>query len=140
MNEKNKNLITRIVSALVLLPIVVFLLWKGGWWTAALLAGAAGVCASEYFQIVWKKLPPIAWYCIAAAAFLPLLPPLAGRQAFTYGFLVLGMSLLVIWTYHLIRGPLGDAPTLSAHALTGLLYGGLGLMCVGALRPSTMSV
>ena len=118
MNEKNKNLVTRIVSALVLLPIVVFLVWKGGWWTAALLAGAAGVCAAEYLLIVWKKLPPIAWACIVAAALLPILPPLTHRDAFGYAFLTVGGMLLLTWTYHLIRGPLAEAPTLSAHALT----------------------
>ena len=134
MNDKDRNLVLRIVSALVLLPIVIFLLYKGGWWTAVLLAGAAAICTSEYFQIVWKKLTPIAWVGMAGSALLPLLVVLSPKNAWAYAFFVIGGMFLLTWTYHLLRGPLAEAPVLSAHALTGLVYGGLGLMCVGALR------
>ena len=84
MNEKNRNLVVRIVSAVLLLPIVLVLLWLGGWWTAVLLAGAGAVCASEYYLIVWKRLPPNAWVCMAAAAVMPLLPALTPRNPFAY--------------------------------------------------------
>ena len=50
MNEKNRNLVVRIVTALVLLPVVLTLLVLGGWWTAGLVATAAAGCALEYQQ------------------------------------------------------------------------------------------
>lgn len=134
MNDKNRNLLVRIISALVLLPAVLFLVAWGGWWTAGLLAGAAGVCASEYFLIVWKKLTPIAWVGIVGAGLLPLLPVWAPHDPWTVAFFIVAAMFVVAWTYHLIRGPLKDAPTLAAHALTGVLYGGMGLATLGALR------
>ncbi len=139
MNEKNRNLVVRIVSAVLLLPIVLVLLWLGGWWTAVLLAGAAAVCSSEYYLIVWKRLPPNAWVGMAGAAVMPLLPALAPRSPFAYGFVVIAVMFLFVWTYHLLRGPLAEAPLYAAHGLNGLVYGGLGLMTLSwlRLRPET---
>ncbi|MBX5482137.1 MAG: phosphatidate cytidylyltransferase [Myxococcaceae bacterium] len=134
MNDKNRNLLVRIATAVLLLPGVIFLLWRGGWWTAALVAAAAAVCASEYLLIVWKRLGAIAWGCIAAAGLLPLLPALAPRDAFALGFFVVGGTLIVTWTWHLLRGPLAEAPERSAHGLTAVVYGSLGPMCIAALR------
>ncbi len=76
MNEKNKNLVLRVVSALVLLPIVLFLLAKGGAWSAALFAAAAAACTSEYYTITLKQLlagrlgrhPAVGRHPLAAAA------------------------------------------------------------------------
>ena len=51
MNEKNKNLVIRSVSALILLPVVVVLLWKGGVYSAGLTGVAAAICAGEYYAI-----------------------------------------------------------------------------------------
>jgi phosphatidate cytidylyltransferase len=134
VNEKNRNLVVRVVSAVVLLPVVLVLLWKGGWWTAGLLAGAAAVCASEYYLIVWKRLPPNAWVGMVGAAVMPLLPALSPENPFGYGFVVIAGMFLFVWTYHLLRGPLGEAPVHAAHGLNGLLYGGLGLMTLSWLR------
>ena len=41
MTEKNRNLIVRVGSAVVLLPAVLYLMYLGGYWTAALLGVAA---------------------------------------------------------------------------------------------------
>ena len=74
MNEKNKNLIVRTVSSLTLLPVVLFLLYMGGVYSAALLGVAAAVCASEYYSITQKQLSPAAWVGILIAGLLPFLP------------------------------------------------------------------
>ena len=63
--------------------------------------------------------------------FLPLHnPERTGEGAFwltaTYFFFAL--------TYHLIRGPLPEAPVRVAHLLTGFFYGAVGLTAVSALR------
>ncbi len=134
MNEKNKNLLLRVVSAAVLLPGVLFLLWKGGYWTAGLLAAVAAGCASEYYLIAQKRLSPIAWLGMASAAALPLLLVLRPDDAFGWAFGVCAGFFLAAWTYHLLRGPLAEAPTHAAHLLAGMLYGALGLTAVGAVR------
>lgn len=134
MNEKNKNLLIRVVSALTLLPVVLYLLWRGGFWTAGLLAVAAGVCASEYFGIVGKTLGPAQWVGIAAAALLPIYPAWLGARFTTAALWTVMGVFFFAWIFHLIRGPLPEAPTRAAHLLTGTLYGGLGLSALAGLR------
>ena len=65
VTDKNRNLIVRVGSALVLLPVVLFLLYRGGYWTAALLGFAAAACTHEYVAIVLKSLSPVAWFTVA---------------------------------------------------------------------------
>lgn len=134
MNDKNKNLVLRVVSALVLLPVVIFLLWKGGYATALLIGFAAAVCTSEYYLIVQKKLSPAGIVGIVAAGILPILPVAAPLSAMEAAFWTIGGFFLFAWGYHLIRGPLADAPTLSAHLLSGLIYGSVGLTALSAMR------
>jgi phosphatidate cytidylyltransferase len=134
VNEKNRNLLLRVVSALVLLPVVLGLLWAGGWWSAGLMGTAAGICASEYLLIVHRRLGASSWLAIAGAALLPLLPVLAPGAAWSYAFFTVGGLFLVAWTYHLVRGPLKEAPVHASHALTGMVYGGLGLAALSWLR------
>lgn len=134
MNEKNKNLVIRIVSGLLLLPVVLFLLAKGGVWAAGLLAVAAAICASEYYTIVHKTLTPAAWVGVVAAGVMPLL---ALRDALHVGegaFWLTVAFLLFAWIYHLIRGPLPEAPVRIAHLVNGFLYGAVGLTALSALR------
>jgi phosphatidate cytidylyltransferase len=134
VNEKNKNLVIRAVSAILLLPIVLLLLAMGGAWSAGLLGVAAAICASEYYLIVGKKLTPAMWVGILAAGVMPFLPlrdlARTGELAFwlTVGF------MFFAWTYHLIRGPLPEAPVRIAHLVNGLLYGAVGLTALSALR------
>ncbi len=134
MNEKNRNLLLRVVSAVVLLPVVLVLLHLGGWWSAGLMAGAAAICASEYFLIVHKRLGLSAWLAIVGAGVMPLLPVLSPARPWSWAFFVVGVGFFGAWTYHLIRGPLKEAPVHAAHALSGLVYGGLGLATLAWLR------
>ena len=57
-----------------LLPIVLYLLYLGGWWSSGLFAFAAGACAYEYIQITTKELKPIGLLVVLIAAAMPLLP------------------------------------------------------------------
>ncbi len=134
MTDKNKNLLWRVISAVVLLPAVLFLLYKGGWYTGFLLGGAAGICAHEYFTIVHKKLSAAHLVGIGLAAVMPILPALLGGQAEAGIFWLIAATFLFAWTFHLIKGPLPEAPTHAAHLLTGVIYGGLGLTALAALR------
>jgi phosphatidate cytidylyltransferase len=47
MTDNNRNLLVRVLTALVLLPLVIWLVWLGGLWFALLIAAAAGMCALE---------------------------------------------------------------------------------------------
>ncbi|MFZ5468944.1 MAG: phosphatidate cytidylyltransferase [Myxococcota bacterium] len=137
MNEKNKNLVVRIASALVLLPLVLFLLVKGGYFSAGLMGWAAAVCAWEYYVITQKKLSPIAVVGIALAGLFPLLPVWRPEQLGTIAFWSTAGFFFLAWGYHLVRGPLHEAPVIVGHLVVGLLYGSLGMTALSGLREGT---
>jgi phosphatidate cytidylyltransferase len=134
VTEKNKNLALRIASAAVLLPAVLWLLHRGGYWSGGLIGVAAGLCAYEYYGIVFKKLNPAAWAGVAAAAAMPLLAVYAPARVGEAAFWILGGAFFIGWAYHLIRGPLADAPVRAAQLLTGLMYASFGLTTLSVLR------
>jgi len=74
VNDKNRNLLLRVLSSMVLLPTVLALVWGGGFWTAGLLATATAICASEYYQITLGKLTPAGWVGIIGSGMMPLFP------------------------------------------------------------------
>jgi phosphatidate cytidylyltransferase len=135
VTDANKNLVLRIVSALVLLPIVLFLLWHGPLATAILGAvGAAGL-AFEFYTIVFKKLDPAHFLGILASAALPLCFVL-WPDRYASG-VVVGTGALVIlgFSYYLLRGPLPEAPLRVAFLVTGIFYCGLLISTLSGLRP-----
>ncbi len=134
MTDKNRNLLLRVVSALLLLPVVLYLLYRGGLFSAVLMAGASAVCAMEYYTITQKRLSPAALLGMVAAFLLPLFPAVAPASYAELSVGVVAVFFLIAWGYHLVRGPLPEAPTLAAHLITGLLYGGIGLTALSALR------
>src|SRR4051812_16382046 len=54
---KNRNLAVRLITALVLLPIVLWLIWRGGLAFALLIGAAAAACALE-LNMLPESLPP----------------------------------------------------------------------------------
>jgi phosphatidate cytidylyltransferase len=135
VTEKNKNLIIRLVSSFTLLPLVIFLVYKGGYWFASLLAIGSAACAGEYYQITTKRwLTPAGLVGIFAAFMLPFFPVWQPLRAGELSFWVVANVFILSWAYYLIRGELESAPTLSAHLITGMLYGGIGMGSLSALR------
>lgn len=134
MNEKNKNLLVRFATAAVALPLVLFLLVKGGYWTAALLGWAAAVCAGEYYVITQRRLTPIGALGVAVAAAMPFVPVWRPEQAGALLFVMVAGFFYASFIYHLLRGPLGEAPVLLGHLVAGLVYGGVGLTAISAIR------
>jgi phosphatidate cytidylyltransferase len=134
VNAPNRNLLVRVVTAVTLLPAVLALLFYGGWPAGILLAGAAGACAFEYAQLTAGKLGPSQVLSILGAAALPALATHWPRAFAGPAFWVVAFVFYAAWIDHLLRRPLADAPTWSAHAVTGCLYGGLGLAPLAALR------
>lgn len=134
MTDKNKNLLIRLVSGLTLLPGVLYVLYLGGWWAAGLLGFAAGACAWEYINITLKAFTPVAWLTVLIAAAMPILPIAVPPHAAALISGATGLVLFSGWTWHLLRGPLPEAPLRTAHLLMAFIYGHGGLTALAALR------
>jgi phosphatidate cytidylyltransferase len=140
VNDKNRNLVARLVTAGVLLPLVVYLVWKGGYATGALISVAAVACAYEYFGIVLGHLTWREWVSVAMAGMLPFLPVLRpdapGEACF---WAVMSLSVFA-WASSLFLGDLAKAPDRAAQLVMGTLYpaGGLTALCALRQRPDGM--
>jgi phosphatidate cytidylyltransferase len=134
LTDKNKNLLIRIVSALFLLPAVLYLLYRGGWYTALLLAWGAASTAGEYIGITLKGIPPIGWLAISAAGVMPLMVVWRPFEATGLVCGLLGVTIFGSWLWHLVKGPLLEAPTRVAHLVTAVVYGGGGMTSLMAVR------
>jgi len=134
VNDRNRNLLVRIASAVVLLPVVLLLLGLGGWWCAVLVAFAAAVCALEYERITVHEVGPAQLLAVVGAGAIPLAAAWRPDTFAGIGFWILGGVCFAAWMEALVGTPRGDAPTRAAHAVTGCLYGGLGLAPIAALR------
>lgn len=134
MTEKNKNLLVRVISGLTLLPGVLYLLYLGGWYSAVLFGFAAGAVAWEYLNITLKGFTPIAWFTVLMASAMPLLPVAMPEQASGLISGATGLVLFAGWSWHLLKGPLPEAPVRTAHLLMAFIYGHGGLTALAALR------
>ena len=134
MNDKNKNLIVRVVSALVLLPLVLWLVWKGQLWSAGLMGFAAAVCAGEYYLIVFKRLSPAHLGGMLGAGLWPLYPALFPGMFASWALWTGAVVFFFGWIYHLLRGPVASAPERAAHLWTGMAYGAFGMTALAAVR------
>jgi phosphatidate cytidylyltransferase len=119
---------TRVLVAAVGIPIVVGLIFLGGWALAALLALVAVFAAREFYAMAEKKgaRPLRLLGCVVAASFVVLsaLAPGAGPGRAGFGALltiaVLAISALAIWA----RG-VEDQPLLSiSTTVMGAVYTG----------------
>jgi phosphatidate cytidylyltransferase len=134
VTEKNRNLMLRVGSAVVLLPVVLWLLAQGGFYTAALLGFAAAACTYEYLSITLKQLEPISWATVALSALMPAV--VAWRPADATALIsgATGVVLFSAWVWHLLNGPLQEGPQRAAHLLTAFIYGHGGLTALMAMR------
>lgn len=137
MDPKNKNLILRIVSAAILLPVVLALLWIGGLATVILVGVAAAIVASELYGIVGLRLShPAAIFGMAASASFAFFaadldsrwPGILAVVALTP---IVSVSLLTLLPP---GGELQRAAPLAAFAALAPPYAGLCLSAVVAIR------
>lgn len=134
-SKKNRNLAVRAVTGFTLLPLVLFLVWKGGWWAGGLLALAAAMNSGEYFQIVSRGKPePLRWVGMGVAALIPLFPLLSPNRPWEAAFWLIASFMIAMWAAVLIRGPHEEGPTRVAHLVTGVVYGASGMAAMAALR------
>jgi phosphatidate cytidylyltransferase len=136
MNEKNRNLIARIATAVVLLPLVVWLLLVGGWPFALLLGAASAVCAIELNRLPVpesERRPP--WGGLVASALAAFLIPLSAAEFPLGPAEILGGLVVVAFVDSLLFEPqLPRAPLRVGLAVLGAAYPGLALASLVQLR------
>jgi phosphatidate cytidylyltransferase len=134
VNEKNRNLVVRIVTAVILLPVVLTLLVLGGWWTAGLVAAAAAACALEYQLITQGRLGPAEILAVLGAGLISLAAA-AHPLRFTLLAAWILWAVFIAASVQALFAPDREwAPSRTAHVVTGCLYAGLGLGPIAALR------
>lgn len=128
---------TRWLTAIFALPVLFTLIAAGGpFFFFFLILGVAGIAHTEYHRIVDTRLPSVAdgelrWITRMALAFV-VLSGFWGMAGLTTGLFV-GLLTLIAWC--MLR--FGKSPELLARIpfeVQGLLWVGLPLGCLGALR------
>ncbi len=137
MNEKNRNLVLRVISALVLLPVALVLLWAGEVSTAALAAFAAAVVAGELYHVAgisFRHPAPIVG--ILAAAAMPFLA-LDPENLWPVALAILAFAPIAILGTYTLAPPHGDlrlASQQAGFAALGPSHVGLSLASIVLLR------
>jgi phosphatidate cytidylyltransferase len=140
MTEKNRNLMVRLTTAFVLLPLVLWLIWQGGLYIAILLGVAAGGCALE-LNLLPASLPkepgksaafPGGAVVSVGAAFLL---PLMHEIDFAPMELVLSALVIIVFADALISEEnIANTPRRVGLAVLGAVYPGLLISALVPLR------
>jgi len=124
---KRKNLFERAVSAVILLPIAIWLTVVGGWPFALLVALAAAVATAELLMMA-GPLREAEWLGVLVSAAFPLLAAIGGAGELLpgWGGMALGGATVVLLSLLLLRhGDLTEVPPRAGRVALGWLYGGL---------------
>jgi phosphatidate cytidylyltransferase len=126
--------LTRVISALVALPVVLFLLHQGGWWFGGLLLFAGGVCLYEFMTMTQPgdRGAAVALTGVGLAMMLAILTGVAASPAAPALMAVLTLFVLVFFLFR--TGDMGTVASRASMALTGILWAGALLGVTGALR------
>ena len=124
------NFASRILVTIIGLPIVLALLWEGGWWLFGLVAVAAFVGVHE-FVTTTKQLRPL-----APAVYLGVLLALIGAESGEIEWLLGGFAATFVLAFLLNAAAETRAPTTVAVGSTvlGSAWIGLGLGSLLVLR------
>jgi phosphatidate cytidylyltransferase len=124
------NFTSRILVAIIGLPLVLGLLWLGGWWLFALVAVAACVAVHEYVTTA-RQLRPL-----APAVYLGVLLALLGAESGKVHWLLGGFVATFVLAFILNAAAETRAPTTVAVGSTvlGSAWIGLGLGSLLVLR------
>jgi len=133
MTDKNRNLIVRVVTALVLLPGVLWLIWRGGMPFAALIAVAAAACALELNQLSGTAVTGAAVASLAGAFAIPLLRE-AQRDGLDVSAVLAAVVILAFTDALLFESELANAPRRVGVAVLGAAYPGVLLASLVPLR------
>jgi len=141
----NQNLLVRIATAVVGVPILILFLEAGGWYVSLGLLLATTLAATEYFLVVakddrWTQAAGIsaATALGALSTFGPLMNDhmdLHDRRAVSAGLLILMCILMFIAAFFLVHsGEMSTAWPRLAMLVVGALYTGLPLSFLARVR------
>ena len=123
-------LVSRVVVALVGLPLVLAIVWAGGWWLFA-LAGVAAVLALHEYALMIRSLRPVILAAYAGALLSLLGAHLAGLEWTVAGFL---STIVLAFLLHWIATTRQSATVAIASTVLGAGWIGLCLAHLLLLR------
>lgn len=131
------ELAQRVAVAVVAIPVVLGLVYIGGWYVAVPLAGFAGWAAHEVYRFAREKqVEPIEWVGVLAAAAFVLLgawrPAFRDFAASALGVVIAATVVAAIEAMR-TRGPRGNPLSAASITVFGALYSGLSLAFVPLL-------
>ncbi len=127
-------MLTRILSALIALPIAVFLIEMGGLWFLGLVLFVGAVSVNEAMGMAHKG-DRTATYVLTAVGTLVMALILTGRMSGDRAIVIFAALVMFVWIFFLFR--IGDQATVAARAslsVTGILWAGGLLAATASLR------
>ncbi|HYS09073.1 MAG TPA: phosphatidate cytidylyltransferase [Myxococcales bacterium] len=133
MTDKNRNLIVRVLTVVVLLPGVLWLIWRGGLPFALLIAAATALCALELNQLAQREISGAALASVGGAFLIPLIleAPLGAIGA---PAILTGVVILAFTDALLFETEVANAARRVSLAVLGATYPGLLLAALVPLR------
>jgi phosphatidate cytidylyltransferase len=123
-------LVSRVLVALVGLPVVLLIVWAGGWWLFA-LAGVAAVLALHEYALMIRSLRPVILAAYAGALLSLLGAHLGGLEWTVAGFL---STMVLAFLLHWIATTRQSATVAIASTVLGAGWVGLCLAHLLLLR------
>jgi phosphatidate cytidylyltransferase len=127
------NLVSRVLVAIVGLPVVLALVYLGGWWLFTLAAAAAVLALHEY-ALMTRSLRPLVLAAYAGALVALVGAKLGGLEWTVAGFLV---TIVLAFFLHQIATTRQSATVAISSTVLGAAWIGLGLAHLLLLRAFT---
>lgn len=134
MSPGTKNLLQRLATAAVVLPPIVWILLRGGWPTAVLIAAATALATFEFYRLAIGSLSLHTALPVLVAALLPLLPHAAPGEAPALALALLVVTSVWAWTSFVFGGDVEGGAARAPLIVQGVVFCALGPFALAALR------
>lgn len=125
---------SRVLTALVALPPVLFILWRGGWLAAGLFSLCSALATWEFLRMASGQLRRGDLGALAAATLLPLLPQWTPEHAAELALALIAFASTFVWVEHVLRQDVEGAATRAPATVQALIFCAPGLFFVSSLR------